>query len=213
MELLIDGDASTESTYLMAHGAGAPMDAKWMNDMAALLASRGIRVVRFEFGYMAGRRDGIRKPPPRAESVTGEFRDVVTQIRETLPADGRLLIGGKSMGGRVASIVADELLDAGAIAGLICLGYPFHPPDKPEQLRTAHLTALRTPTLICQGTRDPFGTAADVAGYPLSSAIELHWLEDGDHELRPRTAISGRTVTQNLGEAADAVAAFAAARV
>jgi len=212
MQLLITGDQGAESSYLMSHGAGAGMDTVWMNDMAALLVSRGIRVVRFEFGYMAGRRQGVRKPPPRAESLAGEFRDAVAATRETLPVGGRLLIGGKSMGGRVASFVADELLDAGAIAGLACLGYPFHPPEKPEQLRTAHLAGLRTPTLICQGTRDPFGSRDDVAGYTLSPAIELHWLEDGDHDFRPRKAISGRTFAQNLAEAADALAAFAAAR-
>jgi predicted alpha/beta-hydrolase family hydrolase len=212
MQLLTTGDPGAESTYLMAHGAGAAMDARWMDDVAALLGSRGIRVVRFEFGYMAARRDGVRRPPPRAESLAGEFRDAVDAATDSLPVGGRLLIGGKSMGGRVASYVADELLDGGAVAGLVCLGYPFHPPEKPEQLRTAHLATLRTPTLICQGTRDPLGSLDEVAGYALSPTIELHWLEDGDHELRPRKAVSGRTFAQNLAEAADAVAAFAAAR-
>jgi predicted alpha/beta-hydrolase family hydrolase len=107
-------------------------------------------------------------------------------------------------------MVADELADLGYIRGLVCLGYPFHPPEKPEQLRTAHLRELRIPTLICQGTRDPFGTRDEVPGYDLSPAIEVHWLEDGDHDLRPRKAISGRSYAENLTEAADAVAAFAA---
>src|ERR1700712_983937 len=151
MQLLTTGDPAAATTYLMAHGAGAPMDTPWMNDMAALLGDRGIRVVRFEFGYMAGRREGVRKPPPRGDSLTGEFHDAVDAATRELPAGGQLLIGGKSMGGRVASLVADELLDAGAISGLVCLGYPFHPPEKPGQLRTAHLVDLRTPTLICQG--------------------------------------------------------------
>ncbi len=211
MDQLIDGEPGAETTYLMAHGAGAPMDAVWMTDVAALVVSRGIRVVRFEFSYMAGRRDGVRKPPPRGDSLTGEFRDAVALASDVLPAGGRLLIGGKSMGGRVASLVADELLDAGVIAGLAVLSYPFHPAEKPEQLRTAHLAELRTPTLICQGTRDPLGSREEVAGYSLSPAIELHWLEDGDHDLRPRKAVSGRTLAQNLAEAADALAAFAGA--
>jgi predicted alpha/beta-hydrolase family hydrolase len=212
MQLLTTGEAGASSTYLMAHGAGAGMDARWMEDVAALLGSRGIRVVRFEFAYMAGRREGIRKPPPRGDSLTGEFRDAVAAATAELPTGGRLIIGGKSMGGRVASLVADELLDAGEIAGLAVLSYPFHPAERPEQLRTAHLAGLRTPTLICQGTRDPLGSREDVAGYTLSPGIELHWLEDGDHDLRPRKALSGRTLAQNLAEAADAVAAFAAAR-
>lgn len=212
MQLLIDGDAAAEWTYLMAHGAGAAMDTAWMNQVTSLLVGRGIRVVRFEFAYMAARRDGLRKPPPRGDSLTGEFRDAVSAVSSGLATGGRLLIGGKSMGGRVASLVADELLDAGAIAGLVCLSYPFHPAEKPEQLRTAHLAGLRTRTLICQGTRDPLGSRKEVGGYTLSAAIEVHWLEDGDHDLRPRKAVSGRTLAQNLGEAADAIATFAAAR-
>ena len=208
MELLIDGDPGAASTYLMAHGAGAAMDSAGMNALVAPLVSRGIRVARFEFGYMAARRDGVRRPPPRAESLAGEYRDAVAAVREAGPL-GSLLIGGKSMGGRVASLVADELADLGYIDGLVCLGYPFHPPEKPQQLRTAHLHELRVPTLICQGTRDPFGTREEVPGYGLSAAIEVHWLEDGDHDLRPRKAVSGRTFAENLGEAADAVAAFA----
>ncbi|MCU1439030.1 MAG: Esterase/lipase/thioesterase family active site [Rhodoglobus sp.] len=194
------------ATLVLAHGAGAPMDNGWMNDMAALLAERGIRVARFEFEYMAGRRQGVRRPPPRADTLLGEYRAVVEQLGRQ---DAPLFIGGKSMGGRVASMIADELHDAGAIAGLVCLGYPFHPPEKPEQVRTAHLLGLRTPTLICQGTRDPFGTREDVAGYLLSDAIGMHWLEDGDHDLRPRKAISGFTFREHLASTADAVAAFA----
>jgi predicted alpha/beta-hydrolase family hydrolase len=211
MELLIEGDPGAASTYLMAHGAGAAMDSAGMNAMVGPLVGRGIRVVRFEFGYMSARRDGVRRPPPRADTLAPEYRDAVAAVRDAGPI-GSLLIGGKSMGGRVASMVADELAELGHIDGLVCLGYPFHPPEKPEQLRTAHLGELRVPTLICQGTRDPFGTRDEVAGYALSPAIEVHWLEDGDHDLRPRAAISGRSYTENLAEAADAVAAFAAAR-
>ena len=203
MDFLHTGPADAESTLLLAHGTGAPMDSAWMNDISDLLADRGIAVARFEFAYMAGRREGRRKPPPRGDSLTGEFLDAVASVRST----GRLFIGGKSMGGRVASMVADELTAAGSISGLVCLGYPFHPPGKPEQLRTAHLETLATPTLICQGTRDVFGTVEEVADYALSPAIQFHWLEDGDHGFKPRKA-SGRTEKQNLGEAADAIAQF-----
>jgi len=208
MHLLIDGDPAASTTFLMAHGAGAAMDSAGMTALVGPLTSRGIRVVRFEFGYMAARREGVRRPPPRADTLAPEYRDAVAAVRAAGPMES-LLIGGKSMGGRVASMVADELADLGYIRGLVCLGYPFHPPEKPEQLRTAHLHALRTPTLICQGTRDPFGTRDEVPGYGLSPAIEVHWLEDGDHDLRPRKAISGRSYAENLAEAADAVAAFA----
>jgi predicted alpha/beta-hydrolase family hydrolase len=183
---------------VLAPGAGTAMDAPWMNDVSALLGERGIRTARFEFAYMAVRRTGGRGGQPRADAVTDEYRAVVAEL------DRPLVIGGKSFGGRVASLVADAL----EVDGLVCLGYPFHPPEKPLQLRTAHLEHLSTPTLICQGTRDPFGTVDDVPGYRLSPAIELHWLEDGDHDFRPRKAVSGRTYRQSLAEAADAVAEF-----
>lgn len=201
MDYLYSGPADG-TTLLLAHGAGSAMDSEWMNDICGLLAERGVRTARFEFSYMAGRRAGIRKPPPRGDSLIGEFREAV----EGVDAPGAIVIGGKSMGGRVASMAADEL----GVAGLVCLGYPFHPPGKPEQLRTAHLEHLRTPALICQGTRDPFGTREDVAGYSLSPAIQLHWLEDGEHEFTPRVKVSGRTKAQNRAEAADAIAEFLA---
>ena len=92
---------------------------------------------------------------------------------------------------------------------VVALGYPFHPPGKPENLRTAHLLTLRTPMLVCQGERDPFGTAAEVPGYDLPDSVTLHWAPDGDHSLKPRKA-SGRTERQNLTETADAIAAFLA---
>jgi predicted alpha/beta-hydrolase family hydrolase len=198
MQLLIDGDDDAASTFLMAHGAGAAMDSAGMNALVGPLVSRGIRVVRFEFGYMAGRRDGVRKPPPRADTLLDEYRAVLTEV------GGRPVIGGRSMGGRVASMVADDA----AVSGLVCVSYPWHPPAKPDQPRIAHLEHLATPTLIVQGTRDPFGSPAEVAGYPLSPAIELLWLEDGDHDLTPRKSVSGFTAAQHLDTAAEAVAAF-----
>jgi predicted alpha/beta-hydrolase family hydrolase len=105
-------------------------------------------------------------------------------------------------------MIADEQYAAGAIAGLVCVSYPWHPPEKPEQPRVAHLATLATPTLIVQGTRDPFGSPEDVASYALSPAIEVLWLDDGDHDLRPRKAVSGFTAAQHLDTTADAVAAF-----
>jgi len=204
VELLWDSPDPYTATLVLGHGAGAAMDSAGMNDAARVIASRGIRVARFEFAYMAGRREGVRKPPPRADTLLGEYRDVVAQAA----VDGPVFIGGRSMGGRVASMVADELHEAGTVLGLVCLGYPFHPPGKPEQLRTAHLEHLRTPALIVQGTRDEFGTREEVSGYALSPSIELVWLEDGDHGLRPRKAVSGFTYAQHLESMADAVAGF-----
>ena len=202
MNLLRDGPDDAVASIVLAHGAGAPMDSRFMNDFAKALAERGLQTIRFEFAYMASRRMAAgRKPPPRAETVMGEYRDLVASLDESRP----LFIGGKSMGGRVASMVADALFGTGKIAGLVCLGYPFHPPGQPGKLRTAHLQALAVPTLICQGTRDPFGTRTEVPGYKLSKAITVDWLDDGDHDFRPRKE-SGLTAKQNLNLAADAVA-------
>lgn len=206
-DFLFEGPMDAPATILLAHGAGAPMDSASMTAAARALAAAGFRVARFEFGYMAARRtsDG-RKPPPRAETLNPEYNAAV----EALGAQGPLIIGGKSMGGRVASMVADNLFSAGRIAGLLCLGYPFHPPAKPEQLRTKHLVGLHTPTLICQGTRDEFGTREEVAHYDLSNRIELLWLEDGDHDLKPRKSISGYSTADHLKTMAEAARAWAA---
>jgi uncharacterized protein len=205
-KFLYDGSDDAFATILLAHGAGAPMDSAAMNAAAKALCDAGFRVARFEFAYMASRRTGDgRKPPPRAESLMDEYAAAVRELSAAAP----LIIGGKSMGGRVASMVADKLFADGDIAGLLCLGYPFHPPGKPAQLRTKHLAALKTPTLICQGTRDEFGTRDEVAAYALSDKIELLWLEDGDHDLRPRKKISGFSAADHLKTMADAVVAFA----
>lgn len=203
-DFLFDGPDRAETTILLAHGAGAPMDSASMAATAQALAAAGFRVARFEFGYMAARRTGLRKPPPRAESVQPEYIAAI----DALGAEGKLIIGGKSMGGRVASMVADKMHAEKRIAGLLCLGYPFHPPEKPQQLRTAHLAHLKTPTLIVQGTRDPFGTPDEVAGYALSKAIEFLWLEDGDHDLKPRKKISGFSAADHLKTLADRVSAW-----
>jgi predicted alpha/beta-hydrolase family hydrolase len=204
MNLLKTGPENGVARVLLAHGAGAPMDTPFMNGFAARLAEHGFPTIRFEFAYMAGRRSGEgRKPPPRAERVMGEFLEAVDGVGAGSP----LFIGGKSMGGRVASMIAEDLFRAKRIAGLFCLGYPFHPPGRPEQLRTAHLVGLSVPTLICQGTRDPFGTREEVATYPLSRKIRIHWLEAGDHDFRPAKG-SGLTAKGNLRAAADAVAAW-----
>lgn len=196
---------------LLAHGAGAPMTSPFMDKVAGLLAARGIAVARFEFPYMAARRDGGRKrPAPKAETLTAAYIAAVQRLVDSAPdaATAPLLIGGKSLGGRVASLVADELYAAGRIAGTVVLGYPFHPPGMPEKLRTAHLAGMTAPMLIIQGERDPFGSREEVEGFALSPSISFHWAGDGDHDLGPRGG-KGFTRQGNLEAAADAVAAFA----
>ena len=195
---LLDGPKGP--TIVLSHGAGAPMDSPFMDTMAAGLAEGGLRVVRFELPYMRRRRDSGERRPPDREPV---LREAWLEAIAALGGGEELVIGGKSLGGRMASLVADEM----KVRGLVCLGYPFHPPDKPDRLRTGHLHDLRTPTLIVQGTRDPFGTPEDVAGYDLSPAIRLLWLEDGDHSFKPR-ASSGFKEKQHLETAVGAVVKF-----
>jgi predicted alpha/beta-hydrolase family hydrolase len=150
---------------------------------------------------MAARRtEGKKKPPDRQPVLLDTWRAVIDE----LGADN-LVIGGKSMGGRMASLIAD----AAKVRGLLCLGYPFYGAGRKDKPRTEHLKALKTPTLICQGTRDPMGDQEAVTALPLSRAIRLHWAPDGDHDLKPRKA-SGLTHDQNLTAALDAAAAFLA---
>lgn len=205
-DIVFTGPKTAPLTVALAHGAGAPMDSPYMEAFAAGLAARGLRCARFEFPYMAQRReDGKKRPPNPARILLECWRQVIDEIGRD-----NLVIGGKSMGGRMASMVAADLEAEGMpVRGVVCLGYPFHPPGKPEKLRTAHLETLMTPTLICQGARDPFGTAEEVPAYPLSKAIRLEWLEDGDHGFKPRKA-SGRTEQQNWDAALDAIQAFCA---
>ncbi|MGE7958322.1 alpha/beta family hydrolase [Pseudomonas sp. NPDC089530] len=189
-------------SLILAHGAGAPMDSAFMSDMAARLAGQGVNVLRFEFPYMAQRRlDGGKRPPNPAPKLLECWREVYAQVRPHVA--GQLAIGGKSMGGRMASLLADEL---GADA-LVCLGYPFYAAGKPEKPRVAHLAELRTPTLIVQGERDALGNRAAVEAYSLSAAIELSWLAAADHDLKPLKA-SGLTHEQHLEATAHKVAGF-----
>ncbi len=180
------------------------MDSPPLEALAKGLGAAGLRVARFEFPYMRARRTEARRRPPDRESVLLDtWRAAVAE----LGGGGGLVLAGKSMGGRMASRIADEV----GARGLVCFGYPFHPPGQPAKTRTAHLEDLKTPTLIVQGTRDAFGTPEDVAAYRLSPAIRLVWLEDGDHSFKPRAA-SGRTEAQNLREAVEAAAGFVLAR-
>lgn len=190
------------ASLILAHGAGAPMDSPFMQDVTDRLVARGLAVYRFEFAYMAERRaTGRKRPPNQQPQLLQQWQAVFEAVRQQ--AAGPLAIGGKSMGGRMASLLVDELqADA-----LVCLGYPFYPAGKPEKPRVAHFAGLRTPTLIVQGDRDALGDRAAVADYTLSPAIHLHWLAAADHDLKPLKR-SGLTHDQHLDEAANAIAAF-----
>nr|WP_245399710.1 alpha/beta family hydrolase [Atopomonas sediminilitoris] len=192
---------------VLAHGAGAPMDSPFMQQMAELLAERGIAVVRFEFAYMQARRaDGKKRPPNPQKQLLEHWQTVINALSAQWA--GRIAIGGKSMGGRMASLLAaDELPEA--VSALVCLGYPFHPPGKPEKNRTEHWPRIGVPSLIVQGERDPFGKPDEVVHYRLGGQTRLVWLTSGDHDFKPLKA-SGLSQADNLVAAADALQAFLA---
>ncbi|MFT4514498.1 MAG: putative alpha/beta-hydrolase family hydrolase [Planctomycetota bacterium] len=198
--LLIDEPANGDATtILLAHGAGASMEHVGMQSLTDGFVARGFRVVRFEFPFMQARREGRRPGPDRMAKLQACFHEVIAS------QESPVVLAGRSMGGRVATMIADEV-EARAV---IAFGYPFHPPRKPENLRTAHLENLQTPTLIVQGERDPFGTPLEVAGYELSDRIELLWIPDGDHSMTPRKK-SGFTYEQHVVTALDRAAMFLA---
>lgn len=199
MTLLKNGSPDN-GTILLAHGAGAPADSPFMNAFAKGLTVRGFEVVRFNFPYMEKRLvDGKKRPPDRAPKLLDTFRHAITAARSSAP----LIIGGKSMGGRIASMLAAEEKDI--CDGLLCLGYPFHPPGKPERLRTDHLGDIHAPTLIVQGERDPFGNRELLDTLSLPSTFNVHWAPDGNHDLAPRKS-SGRTADENWSDAMDVIA-------
>jgi uncharacterized protein len=199
-EFIIDGASGAPLTLVLAHGAGAAMDSPFMATVSQGLAGSDLRVVRFEFPYMRARRGHHgRTTPDREPVLLATWREVI----ESLGGGRQLAIGGKSLGGRIASMVADET----QVRGLVCLGYPFHAPGKAPGARVNHLKLLRTPALVVQGTRDSFGSRGEVEKYGLSRQIRIAWMDDGDHSFKPR-ARSGRTEQQNLAAAIDAVRDF-----
>lgn len=193
MEFILDGPADGP-LFIFAHGAGADAQSVFMNTIAQGLAAQGVRVARFNFPYMQKRiNDGVRRPPDRAPKLVEFFSDIVRNSKQPV------YIGGKSMGGRIASMVAalgDEELNK-KIKGVICLGYPFHPQAKPEKLRIDHLQHIQAPLLIIQGTRDKLGSESDVSTYTLDKEVDWLWLEDGDHDFKPRVR-SGHTHSSHL---------------
>ncbi len=204
-EAKIDNTSTTHKTdiqWLFAHGAGAPMDSNFMNVVAEGVAAAGITVKRFEFPYMEERREtGKRRPPNRAPELLQHF------IRAIEQAGGmsQCVIGGKSMGGRMASLLAAE--NPNDVMGVVCLGYPFHPVGKLEKTRIDHFPGISVPHCIVQGTRDALGTHDQVESYGLPTIVDVHWLEDGDHDLKPRKK-SGLTHEEHIACAIKQVVTF-----
>jgi len=197
-QFIVNGDKGAP-TFVFAHGAGAAMDSEFMTTVATGLANRGIRVVRFEFPYMQQQRaTGKRRPPDRQPRLLEHFRWVLDQLDIEHP-----FIGGKSMGGRMATLLASEM----KFPGVIVLGYPFHALGKPEKVRIDHFCQLKAPVLICQGDRDSMGSKSEISQYRLPASVGIEWFGDGDHDLKPRKS-SGFNHESHLTHALETVSHF-----
>ncbi|TMP46797.1 alpha/beta hydrolase [Pseudoalteromonas citrea] len=167
--------------FVFAHGAGAGSDSDFMQVMANLLCELNIQVGLFDFEYMQlAKQLEKRRPPDRAPKLLAYYEYVLMSVESELP----LFIGGKSMGGRMASMLVTQTEQP--VSGVIAMGYPFHPPGKPDKLRTEHFDKISCPFLILQGERDTFGNKHEVQSLSLDASIKLGWLVDGDHSLKPR---------------------------
>ena len=199
-QISIDQADQPIATFVFAHGAGAGKDSEFMHDVATMLAKHRIQVVRFNFPYMQKAVElGKKRPPDRGPVLEQAFLDVIAQQETNLP----LFIGGKSMGGRIATLILTQSTALGAM----CFGYPFHPPGKPEKLRTEHLMDINKPVLVLQGQRDTFGNQQEVTQYPLSTSVDVQFFDDGDHSLKPRKA-SGLTQQQHIQSAVEQCIGF-----
>jgi len=193
------------AALLLAHGAGGGQHSAFMVLAGKELSVRGITIGTFDFPYIA---EG-RKVPDKGPVLEGAWQTVIEGARTQAEFAGLpVFIGGKSMGGRIASQVAAR--PGACIAGLIYFGYPLHPPGKPDQRRDRHLPDIREPMLFVQGTRDLFGTAAEIrALLPLlNPQTELHEVVDGDHSFKVRVSMAGKTQAAVFAEVFDAAAAF-----
>jgi predicted alpha/beta-hydrolase family hydrolase len=196
---------SAAAGLVLAHGAGGGQTSRFMVETAEALAARGITTATFDFPYV---RAG-RSAPDKAPVLEAAWREAIDAARaHTAFARLPLFIGGKSMGGRIASQVAAQGIDG--VAGLIYLGYPLHPPGRPEQRRDTHLPDIRERMLFVQGSRDEFGTADEIRALlpRLNPRATLHAIADGDHSFKIRVKIAGRPQKAVFDEIYDTVAAF-----
>jgi len=210
MHIIRDGPDQAATVLILAHGAGAGSASEFMEWFAQSLAgpelAGGLVVCRFDFPYMASRRStGTKRPPDRVAVLIETWHQVINFVRRSSTPPHWLFIGGKSMGGRIASMVAEDK----KVDGIVCLGYPIHPPGKPLKLRTEHLEDLNIPMLVCQGERDVFGHRAESNSWRLSRSIQFSWLTDGDHSFNPRKK-SGLTEAENRTTACQSIVEFIA---
>src|SRR5687767_12258879 len=194
-------EGTAKALFVFADGAGAGQHHPFMAGVARALAARGIDVVTFDFPYKRLQRAAPDRPPVLEQG----FREAVEAARKWSSAT-RVFIGGKSMGGRIATHLAAQGLES--LSGVICFGYPLHPPGKPEQLRIAHLPSITVPVLVIQGERDAFGTPAELRPHlqAMKAEVQLHVIPRGDHSL----GVRGKTPAETQSELAEIAAAFIA---
>ncbi len=204
---LMTGPATRGTHFILAHGAGAGMASPFLTHLAQLLDAGGTTVHRFEFGYMAARTaGGGRRPAPRAETLIDEYLAAINECRARISPRARLFIGGKSMGGRIACLASTGASNGG-IEGVAVLGFPLVPPGKRDALRAHAIEQLTVPALIVQGTRDDFGGPDAFEEVRIPAQVYLHWIADGDHDLKPRKA-SGQTHDNAMLDASRALLRF-----
>lgn len=204
-------DGQGQPILLLAHGAGAPADTPFLAELATAIAGHTIQVVRFEFAYMQRRRlDGRKRPPGAMPGLLDEFRAELESLLAATDPQRPVFVGGKSMGGRVASLLVAEPSLPDRVAGAIGFGYPFHPPGKPDSWRTDHFDRLQCPLCIVQGSRDPFGKPDEVARQSFTrDRVAIHWLAGGDHDFRPPKR-QPESQSGLIGQAAAIAASFMA---
>ncbi|HSP30607.1 MAG TPA: alpha/beta fold hydrolase [Halomonas sp.] len=191
---------------LFAHGAGAGQHSPFMRQFVTSLVGQGVQVLCIDFPYMQQMQEtGKRRPPPPVAQSLAQFTEWYALLSALAPMP--LWVGGKSMGGRVATLLASQPPYNGLVPGVIAAGYPFHPIKAPDKLRLDHWPAIACPMLVIQGERDPFGTQEEVASYTLPANVQLAWLKDGDHDFKPRRS-SGLTQTVLIDEATQVAASF-----
>ena len=195
-----------KALVIFAHGAGADMKHQYIEDLVQLMNAQQLNVLRFNFPFMDKRKlDGKRRPPDRMPTLVACYQSILANVTTDLP----IYIAGKSMGGRVAAILAGDkdLMNTHQIRGVICLGYPFHPAKKTDKLRLAPLQETQRPVLILQGQRDALGSEIEIKAYELSSHCQLHFFNDGDHDLKPRVK-SGYNLKQHQSAAVNKMRSF-----
>jgi len=201
-DLICDSIDGATATVLLAHGAGADMSSDYLVNLTNKLNEQQFNVVRFNFPYMVLRQqDGKRRPPDRMPKLVDAMQQVISLVEDELP----LFVLGKSMGSRVAVTVCEQ--EHIPLKGVGCIGYPFHPQKKPDNLRLEPLQNTTKPTLILQGERDPLGNKEEVTSYEISNRCRVVFFEDGDHDLKPRVK-SGYRLEQHVSAAIDEFVRF-----